>query len=905
MTEPIQDMSHSSPLASTSSAAPSRSILLRIVDVGLAAILVLAPFLMGGENALGQIALCALSTLVLFVWCLYQCFSGDGRWRFTGVEPIMLLGLGLILLQCWELTPEFIRALSPRVPRLLTEWNETSTLFTSDWNRISFTPVKTWSDFVGLVAAMQFFFVLVQRLQSVSDVARFLRFTAIGGALMGAFGLAQLAWGNGKFFWFYEHPMADTHSVAKGAFINAEHFAHYLALTLPAQLLMFLNAFSQQKTRHSVTQAHSQHGWRASFQFPAQFFPVLFWGSCGAVTVMAILCSQSASALFCAVIGVLLTLLILWQKSLLTLRQAGLGLATMTAVLLMVPLLNLQGGDVEAPVTNVPHLRLQTNGSAPQMDPHQANITGIQEFPLAGTGLGSRSEVLGLWFHLNPNHNNPSDVENGYLQLTLETGLTGLGLAVLLWLTSLLWCAQGLWNSVSPRAAGPMAVAASGLAMSLVQSAFISIWYVPACVNIILLYGVMAWRISLMRFFETTATSRAKAHRRIRWGWAAAIPVVLLLGNWMVMEKLPALVAGPVWEKYLRLTIAQQKQEDADQGIDLELLQERIQLARASAEANPFSHEIQLHAGLACLKQFTLHQASSQRHMPLSQIRDAARTLFESREEIDLWLDRPGVLGSDRELLEQAMEHFQISLAACPLQPRPYLELAELVWLDGGTERDERDLVEQAVSVRPGDARAQFALGRILWLEGAQKEAAIHWQNAFRFDIEYRSQLIGVLADYVPARFFLDHFEPDYVALKQLRHAYRETEDLPGYQLILDHLGRAAMRKAVALRGEAAATEWMLAHECFAELGDRKNAYHTAKEAIVFAPDLYEGHELFGLWLYRNGMFPEAVRELDWCMNRKPEESWLQTIQANALEQLTSPADKVQYAEQPGESVIR
>src|SRR5690606_16275486 len=105
-----------------------------------------------------------------------------------------------------------------------------------------------------------------------------------------------------------------------------------------------------------------------------------------------------------------------------------------------------------------------------------------------------------------------------------------------------------------------------------------------------------------------------------------------------------------------------------------------------------------------------------------------------------------------------------------------------------------------AVAVRPGNSRAHFAMGRILWLEGAQKEAAEHWQNAFQFDPEYRSQLIGVLADYVPARFFLDHFEPDLAALKQLRTAYRDSDDDVGFQLILEGLAKACVRKAILLR---------------------------------------------------------------------------------------------------------
>ncbi|SFH59834.1 O-antigen ligase family protein [Planctomicrobium piriforme] len=881
----------------------SQPLLLTVVDMGLLTTLVLAPFLMGGRQALGQLSLCVLATLTLLAWSLHQCRNGDGRWRFTGIEPIMLLGLGLVLLQCWELTPELVRALSPRMQQLLPEWNESSPLFPGHWNRISFTPVDTWSDFVVLVACLQLFFVMVQRLRTVDDILRFIRVIALGGGVMATFGIVQLTWGNGKFFWFYDHPMTNTFGVAKGAFANPNHFANYLALTLPAQLLMLINRVT---TRPNVRPTRSNSRFR---RFLQRIDPVVcLWSSCLAVTALGIILSHSRIGLLSAALGTLITLVILWQKSMLKLRQAGVGIGLLCLTLAAVPIINREACPLN---TDGVQACLPTQLTTISQNRHQlwrANMEGIQEFPLAGTGLGSHQEVYWLWFRSPQTQREYSHAENGYLQIAMETGLTGFGLVALLWLTSLLWCAQGLWNSVSLRSGGLMAVVAAGLVMSLVQAITDFVWYVPACVNIVLLYGVCAWRISLMRFFEPVSAPRlaiSPTVSNLRFSWAAAVPAILLLGHWMANEKVPDVIAEPLWQEYLRLTMTQQHFDDSDHEATQEIIHRRISLALAAAEANPRSHRLQLHAGLACLKQFTLNQAAMHRQMPLSQIRDAARTLFESPEDMNRWLDRPGVLGSERQLLEEAVHHFQASLAACPLQPRPYLELAELVWLEGGNEYDERNLVQQAVTVRPTDARAHFALGRLLWLEGAQKEAAIHWQEAFRFDPEYRNHLIGVLADYVPARFFLDHFEPDHSALKQLRLAYRTSEDSAGYQLVLESLARSSAKEAIVRRGQEASSEWLLAHECFAELGDRKNAYQAAKEAVVAAPDSFTAHQQFGLWLYRNGMFSESLRELVWCSERQPEETWLQTITADARERIQNPDRETRFAEEPGKTLQR
>jgi tetratricopeptide (TPR) repeat protein len=873
------------------------------VDLGLVSILILAPFLMGGRQALGQMALCLLSTATALAWSLHQCRQGDGKWRFTGVEPIMFLGLGLIFLQCWELSPAMMQALSPRVQRLLSVWDESTASLLPEWNRISFTPAETWSDMVVIVACLEFFFVLVQRLQTIEDILVLLRWIALGGGLMSLLGLVQFAWGNGKFFWVYAHPMTDTFGVAKGAFSNANHFANYLALTVPAAILSLVDRMRAAPRIASTGTAGSRwHMIRARFDLRTAF-----WGLLQAVIWMGIILSQSRIGMLSASLGVVMTATILWHRSLLTTRQAALGLILLLGIILSAPFINQVPHPIAELGTGANPFEKPPVGSEHRDEVWTANMHGLREFPLAGTGLGSHQEVYWLWFRSPQNHREFSHAENGYLQVALETGITGAGLVALLWLTSLFWCAQGLLNAVSQRAGGVMAVATAGLLMSLVQSLVDFVWYVPACMNIVLLYAVCGWRISLMRFFEPTREDVSWTHRVTRlprWDWALSLVGFMFLGHWMVTEKLPEVFAEPLWDDYLRVTLAQQRSQPNAEDASA-MLNRRIFLALAAAEANPRSHRLQLHAGLACLKQFALNQEMLHRQMPLSQIRDAARSLFDSPEEMHQWLSRPGVLGSEQYLLREALEHFQASLEACPLQPRPYLELAELVWLRGGSERDERRLIEQAVAVRPCDARSHFALGRALWLEGNQKEAAAHWQDSFHYDPDYRGHLISVLAEYVPARFFLDHFDPDYAALKQLREAYRSSDDVAGYQLVLESLARSSAREAVKKQHVESVQAWMLAHECFAELGDRKAAYNSGREAIAADPSSFAAHQTFGLWLYRTGMFAEAVRELSWCARNHPEEHWLNTIASDARHRLNQTARKTEFAEEPVKTLVR
>lgn len=888
--------------------------LLKVVDLGLMAILVVAPFLMGGRQALGQIVLCALSAGTAVVWSLYQWNRGDGRWKFTGVEPIMLLGIGLILLQCCQLSPGLIDAVSPRVHRLLTGWDGNEALMQGVWNRISFTPSDTWSDLIVVTACLLFFFVAVQRLSTLNDLELYLRCVAIGGGAMALFGLVQYLASNGKFYWIYDHPMTDTRLAAKGAFTNANHFANYLAMAIPAQFLLIVLHRDARHSPNFVGPVLSRGTLRQRVVFHLRGLDPVFCLWCGLllVTCLAILCSQSRIGLLSGCGGVLLALVIFWYHSLLTLRQISLGVGLILIGLLAMPLLD---GSLAGSNDSVESMRLASDvrnmpvRHAGHSLIWKANLNGIREFPLVGTGLGSHHEVYWLWFKSPQEGVEYSHAENGYLQIAMETGMIGLGLVILLWMTSLLWCAQGLWHAESRRAKGMMAILTAGLLISLLQSMIDFVWYVPACVNVVLLYAICAWRISLMRFFEPTSLSlrcRTSTWNLTRLSWACMIPVLSGLGYWMIQEKLPELASEPIWDEYLRVTLAQAASAEAPgAAVPVERQSERIELALAAARANPSAQRMQLHAGLACLNQFALNQAKQQHHMPLSQIRDAARSLFTSTDEMNQWLNRPGVLGSERKLLDEAIEHFRASLNVCPLQPRPYLELAELIWLEGANGKAERDLVEQAVLSRPGDARALFAMGRMLWLNGEHKAAAEHWQYAFRQDTGYRGHLITSLASYVPARFFLDYFEPDHDSLMQLREAYRTSDDLTGYQLVLESLARSSMRRAGSLREAAAEKEWSLAHQCFAELGDAREAYRCGREAIIANPKSYAAHHQFGVWLYQNGYFAESVDELTWCLNQRPQESRLADLRIQARDKLRSTLLPTRMAKEPARSIIR
>ena len=207
-------------------------LLLRIVDGGLAGCIFVVPFLMGGRQALGQLALVTLAVVVALAWVVRQCLRREGKWRWSGAELLLSAGVALVLVQLAPLPPWLSSRLAPHTAEVLPLWSgqgETSAGL-GTWCQVSLTPAATRAGLMILVAYGLLFLTTVQRIRNLEDVERLLRWCALSACAVAAFGLVQFLTSNNKFFWFYEHPYSRTSDVVKGSFTNRNHFAHFLAL---------------------------------------------------------------------------------------------------------------------------------------------------------------------------------------------------------------------------------------------------------------------------------------------------------------------------------------------------------------------------------------------------------------------------------------------------------------------------------------------------------------------------------------------------------------------------------------------------------------------------------------------------------------------------------------------------
>ena len=846
------------------------------VDVGLFAAIFVLPFVMGGRQAIGEFALTLIASWTAGAWLLRQTLRGDSRWRLTGMTPLMLVGIAVVLVQTVALAPQMLHRVSPHVADLLPAWGEGGageTVFAGPWSTISLTPIATQRSLVCVICCVLLFVVAVNRLRTLDDVNRMMRAVALAATMMAIFGAVQYLFSNSLFFWVYEHPYTHTRDYAKGAFTNPNHFADYLALALPL-LLAWYAVNSVRRRRSSRNEYDQPAGALGRLEGPLVAL-------CLGCVSTAILLSQSRGGLLAACCGVIVCLFLLHRVGALTGRTAGmlggmvcLALASLTLFgdrivdLVEANFQEIASADVE---------QLDRGDSRQQI--WQAAIAGIRDYPLVGTGLSSHREVYWTYFDHPDDEMEFSHAENGYLQLALETGIAGVataGCCLFLWL---LWCLRGIRRSQSAEIGALLAAITGVIVVNVTHSITDFVWYAPGImVAIVLLAACAAALDRITREDRAPAVAETASPARFHLGWGVAFAGVVLLSGWMLQVKWPAVAAEPHWFAFVRL-VQQEDHLPEDADVDFHRHQKFAAVLQA-AQADRHDARIQLRAARVYQALFELQKQRSDNPMSLIQIQDAAlASEWTSPEEMNEWLSRPGVLGEHRKYLDTAWKRAAHALSLCPLQAEGYLVLGDLAWIHGLSVDEQDQFLTQAMHVRPYDPEVHYVAGRTASLRGNEEAALAHWKESFDRSDRFRKQITQLLAPVWPAQRFVDQFEPDTDALVDVVAAYRDSPDVDGYRSLGGLLADGLTERASQQRYADAVRTWKQAHALYLELGDAAGADRSARAAVEADPNSLPARRMLAMWLFSQEDYAAAVEHLNWCRRRSPNdrevEGWL------------------------------
>ena len=869
--------------------------LLSVVDAGFAGVVFIAPLIMGGRHPVGRLIFVLATVVVSTAWFGRQCLLKRGYWKHSSAQLLLLAGLLLIVLQIVELPGQLAVWLSPHVAETLPLWRGDAHApgQFGTWSRVSLAPELTRGGLAMYLSYGLLFLIAVQRIESVRDVERFLRWIAVAALCMATFGIVQYFMGNGKFLWVYDHPFRDTSDFVKGSFMNRNHFAHFLALGIGPMAWWAVDS----ERRKSAKDASAFGSGRSQVGVTRIALVVSLVGL--AIVLFAGLSSLSRGGAVAMLVSVIVVGVVFLLASVLSAKLiAGL----LGVGLLLTASLFIYGYDQV-----LTRLDDFTTGSLDELDHGRgrrmiwaANVAAFRDHWLIGTGVGSHREVypkyLDRCLPVEYTH-----AESGYLQVASETGIAGLLLLASGIGMCVYWCVQSVRHSDSKHVLVCVGAVAAGLAASVVHSIYDFVWYIPACMSMTVLLAACAQR--LWHFSNDKTKQSSPATVLSQGAWVAVLAVTLVVGAWMTQNRLGPALASSDWDSYLR---------DSSASLELELSGDEFLDELFTAPATPKSTALtdsmidrltkvlavhpghsRAHMRMArlCLRRFEKLQLASENAMMLSQIRDAAiASQFTSRGELEKWLDR--AVGPSRKLLDKALWHVRRGLSLCPMQGDGYIFLTELCFLEGGGSPAKSAYMNQALAVRPYDESVLYEAGREAMLAGELQKAVAYWRQSFHNGTVYRHHLVRLLAGRVPVEFILQNIQPklsDWALMKKYYEAIHqplEQRKLYEYYLAL------ADSEVHTMEGAEATRVWLMMYRWYRQLGQPEKALASCRQAFEITPNDFEVRYALGFMLLDEGSYSEAEKHLRWCLARKPSSGGLKDLMKRAVKERIKNADR-------------
>ncbi len=840
------------------------TLLLRCVDAGFAFLILVVPFIMGGREAPGQLALVCSACWIAGCWGLLQMRQREARWTLSLAEPLIAAGVALVILQIVHLPLERIQSLSPKLGELLSGWQGTAG--SRPWDQLSLMPAETLDSLMVLIAYVLIFVVAMQRLRTQNDVYRLMVTLAVAATGMAVFGLLQYAASNGKFFWFYENPFTDTKRVVKGAFTNRNHFANFLALGV-GPLLWCLTAASvrSKNAGNKDLSSHAGFGvWLVVVALSVVVFATLLSLSRGGSIAMGIACAVGGFAIY--------------RSSIISGQLVFAGVVVMA---ITCGLIAAHGEDqIQKRLDQIASADVERlDNSDGRRIIWAANIAGIKDFPSVGTGVGTHREVYPMYMEESGQDDMGefTHAENGYLQVCLETGKVGLGMLLIGFLFAICWTFRGLGGGAGPLIAAAQAAALASLLASLAHSGADFVWYVPACVVPVLLLAASACRCGQL---QKEDLGRMPAMMPVpRLAWALAGVGALALAVWMVPAKYRRVQAQHHWYAFQRIT---NKRNSSLIQNSSNVFRNRLVAVSRTISADPSMARPHAKMAKMCMQAFLELQEASENPMPLAEIRNVARMDYRDdwagREE---WLGR--VFEERGEYLRRAVAHARKSLELCPLQGEVYLYLSELDFLDADTDWDNQKFVAQAIQVRPHEPKVLLVSGQQKLLAALANtnpsmqqqevlEALEPFKRAFKLSPSLQSSIIGEVAVMLNAPVLVQLFEPDVEALAFMAERYRQLGRWRDVGYSLDAFTKAAFRMAdePEVPVERQVRFLLFARKACDELRDTKRAEECFAKAAELSPRDFRIYYQHGVWLAEREQFAQAAEQFRICTEIRP-----------------------------------
>lgn len=857
-------------------------VCLKVTDWGLAAVIFAGPFLFGGRHLAGRFAILTLCVVTAVAWFVRQVCLEKPSWIRTPGTRLLIAAIAWVAFQIMPLPSTWLVALAPSHGEILPLWNtQGSNSSLGTWQTISVSPEDTRLALAALIAYSLLFVTAVQRMETLNDVERVARWIAGSAIIVAAFGILQHFTANGKFFWIYEYPYAQTTGHLKAGFTGRNPFAHFLVLGL-ANLVAWI-LLHRTRDRNGARRRPSQHHFASKKGASQSGYVGIVLIAAATLLVFAILASLSRGAALAMVCSLGVAAALYARGGLLS---SGHFLCGATLVLVLIGTLSFSGNYEEV----AQRLESLTANSAEKVDVDggrrkiwSANVAAFQASWMTGWGAGSHRFVYPLYL----GESTPQEythAENGYLQIASEHGLPGLVMLAVGMMSCGWWCWRAFDGARGDqRQTILLGGVAAGLVASAVHSVVDFVWFIPACMAVTVLLAACALRLAQLATPRTQqAEYRATLAPITRTNMALA---TVLAGTWAIATLYPAAKTSFTWDTYLHasqaISLAANGRLPADghrrEVSESEELNSAVVLESLAQVVRDYPNSTRAHLRMAdaLLKRFELLQLSSANAMTIGQIRDAAiASNFPSSHELHDWLRR--AFSDSSKLLYMARRHAVRALELCPLEGEAYLFLAELVFLEGRGADAYSAYADQALRVRPDDPSVLFAIGNTYFLASDLEACLPLWARAYRSVGNHRRAIIAIMSQQITAGQFLAAFEPDWSSLPAVWAVFKQTGTIDDLQTILPYAQDRAPHDAAACRPVKASRLWFDLSQMQLEMYDAPAALASLQRAYTIDPDSYVARRHLGRSLLSFDQFEAAETHLRWCLVQRPADASIQ-----------------------------
>ena len=909
-------------------AVPSETLAL-LIPVVLAVILM--PLGMGGRHPIGQLFLSSAAVAAAGAWLFHGYYKNDVGWQLSVLDLLFAAGIAVAVIQVIPVSAALIKGISPHLSTLLPCWTDGSWTL-GQWSTLSLTPGETSVGIGIFVAQIILVGCVFQSIRSSQDIERILLVIAVATGLMAALGVVQYLTSNGNYLWFYEFAFNDTRSIVKGTFSNRNHYASFLAIGAGSLIWWTFKPEQTKQDSRPASQLSSRVGRRRQRSSNTQ---INSWLQAEhrlaiglvalGVTAFAVLLSLSrGGTMSLAAVGLVTTAMLL-KSGRITPKVAGgcLGVFLLIGTALTIHGMDRVGTRLDTIWTELGGIFSDTEDTSlgGRREVWQAAVETITDFPVLGTGIGSHAAVTKAYMP-------PTDkqifthAENSYLNLGVETGLIGLGLAIVSLLIGFACCIAVFLKGTAQEQVIAIALT-GGLTAGTVHAAGDFIWYVPACSTLMMLLGACAVRLASSHIHAISLPRLTLDRASATIAGVGAVAVLVFVGHRQLqaakaqiffedsikqsrtLEKLSRQTTGQaaLYAAKTKIKTADSPAESTNEHEIVTELEARIDSLEKTVALQPDHTQAWTDLAFCKLEHFGLTRRIAGEKIGLTEIRQTVeQTQFESTEARTAWVQK--IAGDGFRDLTQAMNAALRAVTINPCAGNAWCMLAATSFLNTQDSRLPQACINQALRVRPHEGQVLFEAANQAELDGDQTRAMQLRQQCFAECPSERGRVLNVLLPMMSAVAVCELLQPDVTGLRAIDNLWSRSsskEDMkPVKELRLAKVYEAAQR----VKGTTQSNLLYEAAIIERTLGNTDNAATTITAALVANPNNFQMRLVHIDLALSTGDAITVKKEIDWCLLRRPDSQKLQgriqRLKQLRIKQASMPTTFDAAAEEPG-----